>query len=225
MSNEEQIKWKQAIDEEIMSIESKQVWTLVELHVDKKAIECKWVLKIKHDQNGNVDRYKARLVAKCYNQILGIDYEENYSPVAKNISLRSLLTLCGSLKYNVKHVDIKTAFLNGDIKEDVYVKQPKGFVKQGGYEQYEHYVYKLHKALYGLKQAAKSWNDKLNDVLVNYEFERSSSDPCLYVKSIGGQYLYLLVFIDDILICYYKTTWMKCRMFWNYLIVCSSTVT
>lgn len=198
LSNEEQIKWKQAIDEEIMSIESKQVWTLVELPVDKKAIDCKWVFKIKHDQNGNVDRYKARLVAKGYNQIFGIDYEENYSPVAKNITLRSLLTLCGALKYNVKHLDIKTAFLHGDIKEDLYVKQPKGFVKQG----YEHYVYKLHKALYGLKQASKSWNDKLNDVLVKNEFERSSADPCLYVKNIGEQYLYLLVYVDDILICY-----------------------
>lgn len=129
------------------------------------------------DQNGNVNRYKARLVAKGYNQKYGIDYEECYAPVVKNTTLRVLLTVGGVKNLTIKHLDIKTAFLYGDIKEELYVKQPEGYVQKSK----EDYVYKLHKGLYGLKQAAKSWNDKLNDVLLKINFIRSPADRSMLI--------------------------------------------
>lgn len=130
----------------MMSIEKNNTWTLTELPTDQKVIGMKWIFKLKKDAAGNIIKHKARLVAKRYAQEHGIDYDEVYAPVTRLEMVRLLLALAAKRSWQVHHLDVKTAFLNGDIEEDVYVAQPVGFEKQGQ----EHLVYKLRKALYGL---------------------------------------------------------------------------
>ena len=134
---------------EISAIERNKTWTLVKAPPGIKTIGVKWVFRMKKDQTGAVVKHKARLVAKGYSQKFGIDYEEIYAPVARFDSIRILIAIAAQLNWNLHHLDVKSAFLNGVIKEDLYVMQPEGFVKKGK----ESHVLKLTKALYGLKQA------------------------------------------------------------------------
>ena len=142
--------WRLAMDKEIESIEKNGTWKLARLPDGHKTIGLKWVYKLKKDASGNIVKHKARLVAKGYVQEHGIDYDEVYAPVTRLEIVRLLLALAAKNNWQVHHLDVKTAFLNGDINEEVYVAQPKGYVKKGQ----EQLVYKLFKALYGLKQAA-----------------------------------------------------------------------
>ena len=131
---------------------------MADLPKGHKAIDLKWVFKLKKDQHGEVTRHKARLVAKGYVQRYGVDYEEVFAPVTRLEIVRLLLALVAKHSWEVHHLDVKSAFLNGVILEEVYVSQPKGFVKEG----MEHKVYKLYKALYGLCQAPRAWYSRLN---------------------------------------------------------------
>jgi len=116
-------KWKQAMNEEMQSISENKTWTLTELPKNKKAIGCKWVYKLKFDDQGNVCRYKARLVAQGFSQKYGEDYDEVFAPVARTTTFRILMSVAGMNNYHVKHFDIKTAFLYGEIEEEIYMKQ------------------------------------------------------------------------------------------------------
>ena len=162
LPNAEKLKWIEAADEEMKSLKDLGTWQLTELPPGKRAIGCKWVFKIKHDSEGKVDRYKARLVAKGYSQKYGEDYDATFAPVAKQTTFRTLLAVAAAKNMKVRHHDIKTAFLNGDVTEDLYMSQPEGYVAAGQ----EKLVCKLSKALYGLKQSARVWNSKMNATLL-----------------------------------------------------------
>lgn len=145
-------------------------------------------------------------MAKGYTQRHGVDYDETFSPVIRYSTIRILLALAAEKQMDIDHMDVKTAFLNGDLSETVFIEQPEGFKIQGS----EHKVYKLHKAIYGLKQASKSWYEKINSVLLGkLHFRRLSSEPCVYFKSNGEELLIIGLYVDDIILFSTKNSAMK----------------
>ncbi|GAB2301453.1 hypothetical protein Dimus_039376 [Dionaea muscipula] len=188
--------WSQAMDDEISAINRNNTWQLVDLPMGCKAIGVKWVYKLKKDVEGNVVKHKARLVVKGYNQQPGIDFNEVFAPVARLETVRLLLTMAARLQWEVFQMDFKSAFLNGVLKEDVYIQQPPSYAVKGR----EHQVLKLHKALYGLKQAPRTWNITLDSFLRDIGFSRCPHEYALYVKHNSGCVMILCVYVDDILI-------------------------
>jgi hypothetical protein len=150
------------MQDELNSLKENNAWVLLNRPVDRKIVRCKWVFTVKHDGKGNVARYKARLFAKGFTQQYGIDYCETFSPVVRHSSIRFLFSLAAQLDLEVDHLDVVTAFLQGDLHEEIYVSQPQGFVVEGK----EDKVCLLKKAIYGLKQSARNWNRKAHKVLV-----------------------------------------------------------
>ncbi|CAA7022588.1 unnamed protein product [Microthlaspi erraticum] len=173
-----------------------KVWDLVELPDGFKTVGSKWIYTIKRDSKGAIDRYKARLVAKGFTQKDGIDYKETFSPVSKKDSLRIVLALVAQYDLELHQMDVKTAFLNGDLEEEVYMDQPEGFVVAGK----EHMVCKLRKSIYGLKQASRQWYLKFNDTITSYGFVEVIVDRCIYVKISGSKFIMLVLYVDDILL-------------------------
>jgi hypothetical protein len=190
--------WREAMHSELGSIESNGTWELIDLPKGHKAIGLKWVFKLKKDPCGKVLKHKARLVAKGYVQRQGVDFEEVFAPVARLDSIRLLIALAAHESWEIHHMDVKTAFLNGDLKEEVYVAQPPGFHIEGK----EQKVLKLHKALYGLKQAPRAWNEKLDKTLVDLGFEKCPLEPAMYKRSK----LIVGVYVDDLIITGPSTT-------------------
>lgn len=188
--------WRQAMKSEMESIEKNGTWELTELPPGHKVIGLKWIYKIKRDANGNIVKHKARLVAKGYVQEKGVDFDEFFAPVTRLETVRLLLALAAKNSWEVHHLDVKTAFLNGDIKEEVYVMQPEGFVKKGK----EKLVYKLFKALYGLRQAPRAWYSKLNSCLQGLGFVRCPYEHAVYTKRVGKESLIVGVYVDDLLV-------------------------
>ena len=165
--------WKEAINDEIDSLLSNGTWVLVDPPPNSKPIGCKWIFRIK---DGNL--FKARLVAKGYRQKEGVDYFDTYAHVARITSIRLLFALASIYNLCIHQMDVKTAFLNGDLNEEVYMEQPEGFVLPGN----EHKVCKLTKSLYGLKQAPKQWHEKFDSVILEYGFKHNGADKCIYSK-------------------------------------------
>ena len=189
--------WRDACDDEIKSIVKNKTWDLVELPAGAKAIGLKWIFKVKRNSDGSINKYKARLVAKGYIQRHGIDFDEVFAPVARIETVRFILSLAASRGWEVHHLDVKTAFLHGDLKEEVYVSQPEGFVAKGE----ESKVYKLNKALYGLRQAPRAWNEKLNKVLGELKFVKCDKEPALYRRQEQNRVVLLVaVYVDDLLV-------------------------
>lgn len=186
-------QWKSAIQTEYESLVKNQTWTVCDLPKQRKAITNKWVFKLKRKADGQIDKYKARLVARGFSQKLGFDYGETYAPVAKLVTLKILLAVANRKDMHIHQMDVKSAFLNGELKEDIYMELPEGF-KRGNK------VCKLNKALYGLKQASREWNEKFNEFMTRIGFERCASDQCLYVKKQNEEMIYVLLYVDDILI-------------------------
>lgn len=193
---EKQESWRKAMQDEMKSIEDNKTWELAALPTGHRAIGLKWVYKVKRNENGDIVRHKARLVAKGYVQRAGIDYEEVFAPVARLESVRMMVALAAHERWEVHHMDVKSAFLNGELKEEVYVEQPPGFVVAGN----EHKVLRLRKALYGLRQAPRAWNAKLDDTLMSLGFQRSSSEHGVYTRSRGRGRLVVGVYVDDLII-------------------------
>lgn len=158
----------------------------------KNVVDNRWVFKIKHRPSGEIDRYKARIVARGFTQQHGIDYDETFSPVVKFPSIRIILAIAASKNLQLKQFDVKTAFLNSELEEEIYMTQPKGFDDNSGK------VCKLLKSLYGLKQASRCWNKKFSAFLKKYQFKQSDADPCVFVN-IKNKYTTYLA-IDDGLI-------------------------
>ena len=151
--------------------------------------------KTKLNLDGSVQKHKARLVAKGYAQKPGIDYNETFAPVARLDTIRTLIALAAKNSWKMYKLDVKSAFLNGVLQEEVYVGQPDGFIVQGE----EDKVYKLHKALYGLKQAPRAWYGEIDSYLVQCGFKRSTSEATLYVKGRGTSDLVIVsIYMDDI---------------------------
>ncbi|KAK2404463.1 secreted RxLR effector protein [Trifolium repens] len=189
-------KWLEAMKSEIDSMYTNQVWNLVEPPVGVRPIGCKWVFKKKTDMDGKVHTYKARLVAKGYKQIHGVDYDETFSPVAMLKSVRILLAIAAYHDYEIWQMDVKTAFLNGNLLEDVYMTQPEGF----DIPNEAHKICKLQRSIYGLKQASRSWNLRFDETVTKYGFIKNEDEPCVYKKVSGSKIVFLVLYVDDILL-------------------------
>ncbi|RVW83853.1 Retrovirus-related Pol polyprotein from transposon TNT 1-94 [Vitis vinifera] len=188
--------WYDAMKDEMNSMASNGVWNLVQLPNGAKAIGCKWVFKIKKDSLGNIKRYKGRLVAKGFTQNEGIDYKETFSPISKKDSLHIIMTLVAHFDLKLQQMDVKTTFLNGNLEEEVYMKQLERFSSNGG----EHLVCKLKKSIYGLKQASCQWYLKFHDVISSFVFVENIMDQCIYQKVNGSKICFLVLYVDDILL-------------------------
>jgi len=182
--------------EEMKSIRDNQTWSLVELPKGHRAIGLKWVYKVKRDEKGNIAKYKARLVAKGYVQRPSVDFEEVFAPVARLESVRLVLAIAAHFGWGVHHMDIKSAFLNGELQEEVYVHQPPGFVDG----KHKNKVLRLHKGLYGLRQAPRAWNHKLDAELLGLGFTRCVDEHGMYTRGRGAERLIVGVYVDDLII-------------------------
>ncbi|CAI7910248.1 unnamed protein product [Closterium sp. NIES-53] len=187
-------EWKKAMESELKSIEENGTWELVELPEGRKAITSKWLLKIKSDADGKIERYKSRLVAKGYQQKEKVDYKELFAPVVRPTTLRTLLAGAAIKGWVVKQMDVTTAFLNGVLEEEIFMEQPKGFDDGSGR------VLRLKKTLYGLKQAPRQWYLKLRGVLEEIGFTPSTADHSFFMLGEGEQRSFMVVYVDDILI-------------------------
>src|SRR3954453_17841975 len=173
-----------------------QVWNLVDLPDGFKAIECKWIYKKKIDMDGNVHIHKARLVAKGFRQVQGVDYDENFLPVAMLKSIWIILAIAAHFDYEIWQMDVKTAFLNGNIEEKLYMVQPEGFTDPTDAGK----VCKLQRSIYGLKQASRSWNLRFDEVIIGFGFVQNYKEACVYKKVSGSSVAFLILYVDDILL-------------------------
>ena len=181
--------------DEFLALLKNHTWTLCELPPGKNLIGCTWIFRVKRLSDGAIARYKARLVAQGFSQQAGFDYFETFSPVVKPNTIRIILSLATSASWTITHLDVNNAFLHGDLKEEIYMKQPPGF-EQGS----PNLVCKLNKSLYGLKQASRAWFFTVHTVLVSLGFSQSKADASLFYRSQNGKVVYLLIYVDDILI-------------------------
>jgi ATP-binding cassette subfamily B (MDR/TAP) protein 1 len=188
-------EWEHAMDDEMDSLSSNQTWELVELPEGKRALHNKWVYRIKEESDGS-KRFKARLVVKGFEQKQGIDYTEIFSPVVKISTIRCVLNIVAVENLHLEQLDVKTAFLHGDLEEDIYMHQPEGYVVKGK----ENQVCKLRKSLYGLKQAPRQWYKKFDTFMTATGFSRCHGDHCCYFKKLDTSYLILLLYVDDMLV-------------------------
>lgn len=189
-------KWYKAMLSEMESLEKNHTWDLVVLPKGHKALPCKWVYKKKHMTDAS-SKYKARLVAKGYKQKHGVDFDEIFSPVMKLTALRIVLALVAYEDMELLQMDVKTAFLHGDLQEIIYMMQPEGFEVEGK----ENEVCTLLKSLYGLKQSPRAWYQKFNTFMRSQGYIRCNSDHCLFTKRVSdGSLLLLILYVDDMLI-------------------------
>ncbi|KAJ9552799.1 hypothetical protein OSB04_016844 [Centaurea solstitialis] len=196
VSGNESEQWQEAMKAEMQSMYDNQVWELTDLPQHCKAVGRKWVFKKKTDMDGNVHTFKARLVAKGFTQTHGIDYDETFSPVAMLKSIRILMAISAYFNYEIWQMDVKTAFLNGKLTEDVYMEQPEGFEDPKDPNK----VCKLLKSIYGLKQASRSWNLHFDERIKEFGFTKSEFEPCVYTKFSGSIVTFLVLYVDDILL-------------------------
>ncbi|KAF8064476.1 Retrovirus-related Pol polyprotein from transposon TNT 1-94 [Scenedesmus sp. PABB004] len=187
--------WIAAMAEELASLHANRTWELQTKPPGVKAIPCKWVFTLKRDAAGNIERFKARLVIKGFHQRAGIDYNDVFSPVIKYQTFRALMAAAAAHDWEVRHLDIKTAFLNGHLEEEVWMQQPPGFGEHGSA-----LACRLRRSLYGLKQAPRVWNQRLHAELVAMGFAQTAADPCVYYLYKEGSFIILLVYVDDILV-------------------------
>jgi len=186
--------WIEAMQEELNQFKRSEVWDLVPRPEGMNVIDTKWIFKNKSDEHGTVTRNKARLVAQGYTQIKGLDFDETFASVARLESIRLLLGVSCILKFKLFQMDVKSAFLNGYLNEEVYVEQPKGFVDPS----FPNHVYRLKKALYGLKQATRAWYERLTQFLVNQGYMKGDTDKTLFVKDDNGRLMIAHIYVDDI---------------------------
>ena len=199
-------QWEHATDSEYDSLQKAGTYELVRLPPGRSPIGCKWVLKVKRGADGQVERYKARLVAQGFSQKAGIDYTDTFAPVAKFVSIRALLAIGAHFDLHMHQMDVKTAFLNGELDEEIYMRQPEGYAVQGS----EHLVCRLRKSLYGLKQAGRAWYQRIDTVLVQQlGFTRLHADHCVYISHQSSSsssskndssIMYIALYVDDLLL-------------------------
>ncbi|KAL2252641.1 UNVERIFIED_CONTAM: Retrovirus-related Pol polyprotein from transposon TNT 1-94 [Sesamum indicum] len=196
MASSEAKQWKEAVKSEMDSIVSNGTWVLVDLPPGCTTIGCKWIFKRKLKPDGTIDKFKARSVAKGFKQKEGIDYFYTYSPVARLTTIRVLIALASVYNLPIHQMDVKTAFLYGELEEEIYMDQPEGFVAHGN----EYKVCKLVKSLYGLKQAPKQWHEKFDKTILAFGFTVNENDKCIYCKVKGDKMIILCLYVDDILL-------------------------
>ncbi|PKU76601.1 Retrovirus-related Pol polyprotein from transposon TNT 1-94 [Dendrobium catenatum] len=189
-------QWRAAMSQEFQALQTQGTWDLIPPHPTQNVLGCKWTYRIKLKSDGTVARYKARLVAKGFNQQHGIDYTETFSPVAKIPTVRIFILIALHFKWDIHQLDVSNAFLHGKLSETVYMQQPPGF------QDVVHptFVCKLNKALYGLKQSPREWYATLSNHLQLFGFSISNADPSLFIYKSGSTKLYILIYVDDILL-------------------------
>ncbi|CAL8169564.1 unnamed protein product [Prunus armeniaca] len=188
--------WIKVMTEEIKALQMQGTWCLVPPPPNTNIVGSKWIYKIKGNADGIVSRYKARLAAHGFSQEAGFDYTETFSPVVRHTTVRIVLSVAAMKGWDLRQLDVKNAFLHGELEEEVYMRQPQGFEDPI----LPHYVCKLHKSLYGLKQAPRAWNSKFTGYLPALGFKASHSDPSLFVKSTEYDLVVLLLYVDNIII-------------------------
>ena len=188
-------KWKGAMDEEIKAIKKNDTWELASLPKGHKVINEKWVYKAKKNAKGKVERHKARLVEKVYNQRADIDYDEVFGPIAWLETIRLIISLATQNNWRIHQMDVKSAFLNGVLKEEVYIDQPQGYEVKGK----EDNILKLKKALYGLKQAPRAWSTRIDKYLQERNFVKCLNEHTLYIKIQNGDILIVCLYVDDLI--------------------------
>ncbi|KAJ9562631.1 hypothetical protein OSB04_007791 [Centaurea solstitialis] len=203
--------WVTAMQDELNQFEALKVWRLVKLPESKSVIDTKWIFKNKKDANNIIVRNKARLVAKGYRQQEGIDYDETFAPVARLEAIRMFLAYAAYKDFTVFQMDVKTAFLYGHLKEEVYVAQPEGFV----HKEHPDYVYVLDNALYGLKQAPRAWYEELSKHLLSKGFKKGSVDSTLFLMKEGEHIVVIQIYVDDII--FGSTSRELCKKFENVM--------
>ena len=172
--------WKEVTDCEYDSLLSNDIWDLLPLPKRKNVVGSCWMFKLKHNSDGSVERYKTRLVAQGYSQSEGVDYQEVFSPVVRYNAIRSLSAVANIYDWEIHQMDVKTAFLQGDLEEEIYMRQPGGYIDKDR----SNHVCKLKKSIYELKQAARCWNFAVDSYLNSNGYKNSGADPCLYIKSV-----------------------------------------
>ena len=193
-------EWKKAAESEYKSLIDNHTWDLVPPPGDKNVVGSKWVFKVKRKADGTVQKFKGRLVAQGYTQSPGTDYDEVFAPVVRYASIRSLLAVANICNWEINQMDVKTAFLQGNLNEEIYMKQPDGFIDP----EKPDYVCKLNKGIYGLKQAARCWNNSINDYLLSNGYTKSTADPCVYIKTMKSQdgrihFVIIAIYVDDMM--------------------------
>ena len=191
-------EWSAAIEKEIKSLEDNKTWEVCEKPDNKTLVGCKWVFKLKSPQEeGGEIRFKARVVAKGYSQKQGIDYHETFAPVIKYQSLRMLLAVATQEDWHIHQMDVETAFLNGDLDEEIWMEMPEGYKQEEGKQRM---ALRLKKSLYGLKQSPRCWNAKIHDFLTQEGFSRMATDSAVYTRGTAGWQVVLGIYVDDLLI-------------------------
>ncbi|GJY25240.1 retrovirus-related pol polyprotein from transposon TNT 1-94 [Tanacetum coccineum] len=203
--------WIDAMQEEIHEFERLEVWELVSCPDNVFLIKLKWIYKIKTDESGRVLKNKARLVTLGFRQEEGIDFKESFAPVARIEAIRIFVANAAHKNMTIYQMDVKKAFLNGKLKEEVYVSQPEGFVDQDNPSR----VYKLKKALYGIKQAPRTWYDMLSSFLISQKFSKGAVDPTLFIRHAGNDILLVQIYVDDIIFA--STNTAMCDEFANQM--------
>ena len=196
LKSPEREKWMNAAETEMQSLRQHNTWKLVEPPPGKKIIGNRMVFKVKLHENGLVERYKARLVAQDFSQVFGEDYNQVFAPVVRWESVRALISMATQFNMQIHQMDVNVAFLIGILKEDIYMKQPDGFVEKGK----EHLVCKLQRSIYGLKQSPRCWNEVLDEHLQSMGFQKSAADECICTGKMNGDLGLLAVYIDDIIL-------------------------
>ena len=189
-------KWRDAMNKEIEAIERNETWVLTTLPEGVNSIGVKWIFKTKLNENGEIDKCKARLMAKGYAQQYGIDYTEVYAPVARLDTIRLIIALAAQEGCSIFQLDVKSAFLHGELSKEVFVQQPQGYEKKGE----EHKIYKLNKALYGLKQALRAWYSKIEAYFIHEGFKKCYCEHTLFTKlKEEGKLLIVSLYVDDLI--------------------------
>lgn len=197
ISSKDSKKWLTAMKEEMESLRHNKTWILVPKPKNQKLVECKWLYKLKDGINQNdPPRFKARLVAKGYTQRAGIDFTEIFSPVVKFKTIRLMLSIVAQYDLEIEQLDVKTAFLHGELDESIYMSQPLGFKDRNLPE----HVCLLKKSLYGLKQSPRQWYKRFDTFILGIGFTRSMFDSCFYFACINDMPIYLLLYVDDMLL-------------------------
>jgi hypothetical protein len=186
--------WLTAIKEEMESLHKMNTWQMVPRPADHPVVKNRWIFKIKTNSDGSIDRYKARLVAKGFTQTEGVDYFETFSPVVKFETLRFIISLAAERQWNINQMDVKTAFLHGDLEEEIYMEPPEGFPNK------DNHVCRLQKSLYGLKQSPRCWNSKFTEFMKRNNFKQGDSDPCLFIKGVNKHMVIVGLYVDDLVI-------------------------
>ncbi|KAE8181981.1 hypothetical protein CF335_g8770, partial [Tilletia laevis] len=194
LSREDKEDWKASMDDEYKSLIEMQTWELCHPPPGRKLIGCRWVYKVKTDPEGRATRKKSRLVAQGFSQVEGIDYDETFAPVARLSALRMMVTLAIQIGLRLHGMDVKTAYLNGELDVDLYMKQPPGYDDQTGR------ACRLRRTLYGLKQSGRYWYHTLRDRLLQADFTQLKSEPCLFFKQTEHGPVIILVYVDDVAI-------------------------